>query len=165
MDGAFLRGDSSEATHDFIADKAGEGEMVIPFQIGTVKEIYVLKVPGVKSRGYSALRPLKFPRSSPIDLLWILPEGIPMMSINSKPKSNRGVVISEKLFKQTRLTPEELVLFTDLMLSVDSLKKQLADIPGSPFPQMNAGSIQAGLQFLNDLAVQANSEKSLAQAA
>lgn len=166
FDGALFDGDLREDSLRVLSMKAQEGELLVAFPSGAERYLPLLKIPGVKSRAYSALRPLNVYQPGFPGALWIISQEMRIKPPASGSNNDaRGVEYPLSLYRQSGLSPEEIAVFSEIVLSIESLRRQLGEPANSIFPRMNAQVLQSGIELLTRIAQDLEGRRQMAQAA
>lgn len=167
MDLSFFEGTALEASRTFVEEKVRQGGLTLAYLRSTETRdnlAAVFRLPGVVRKPYTLEDPLKVKGDAGEGWMHILVRGTPVEA-DAGIREALGVLVSAQTYSSTRLAAPEFASLVELVLSVESLKRQLPDHPGVLFPDLPEKVIRAVFGLLDELMTLEEARRAFASAA
>lgn len=167
MDLSFFEGTPEAAARKFVEEKVQRGGLSLAFLKSTETReglSNVFRIPGVSRHSYTLDEPLSIKGKEAADSTHIFISGTPLeaQALNQKVS---GVMVSRADYYSSRLGAPEFASLVEMVLSVESLRKQLPDQAGALFPELPANVIQAVFGLMEELMTMEEARRAFASAA
>jgi len=167
MDLSFFEGTPMTAARKFVEEKVQSGGLALAFLKSTETReglADIFRIPGVLRRAYTLDEPLSIKGKETADSTHIFISGTPLEA-QALGLEASGVMVSKADYYSSRLGAPEFASLVELVLSVESLRKQLPDQAGALFPELPANVIQAVFGLLDELMSMEEARRAFASAA
>lgn len=162
----FLDTDESKA-RDFVRNKVAGGGFSFAYLKSTETRgevAPVFRLPGIRRVSYTLKSPLSLSNEDLAGGIHILFSETPIHT-NPGASKSAGVLVSREDFLNTRLDAPEWSAFVEMILSVESLRRQLPDRYGGVFPELPGRLIRAAFGLLNELMTYEEAQRAFMQSA